>query len=63
MYKVTLSVSYIDLDFIFEDIQHAMNFVEDILTKYDRNSNEKRTVKVKIDLVVPGEEESEEGEQ
>lgn len=60
MYKVTLSVSYIDLEFIFEDIQDAMNFIEDILTKFNRDSTE-RTIRVNIDLVLP-EEDKEEGE-
>lgn len=60
MYKVTLSVSYIDLEFIFEDIQDAMNFIEDILTKFNRDSTE-RTIRVNIDLFLP-EEDNEEGE-
>jgi hypothetical protein len=60
MYKVTLSVSYIDLEFIFEDIQDAMNFIEDILTKFNRDSTE-RTIRVNIDLVL-AEEDKEEGE-
>ena len=55
MYKVTLSISYIDVDFIFEDLQKAVFFIEDLLTKVDRDSLEGRSMNVNIDLVVPKE--------
>lgn len=60
MYKVTLSISYIDVDFIFDDLQKAAYFIDDMLSRVDRDSLEDRKMTVSIALVEQDEKENKE---
>lgn len=55
MYKVTLNPSWRTLGFIFDDIQKAAFFVEDVLKHHDQ----KDSLEVSISLYVEETEESE----
>ena len=55
MYKVTLNSSWRTLGFIFDDIQKAAIFVEDVLKHHDQ----KEHLEVSISLYVEEIEESE----
>lgn len=55
MYKVTLNSSWRTLGFIFDDIQKAAIFVEDVLKHHDQ----KDSLEVSISLYVEETEESE----
>ena len=46
MYKVTLTVKYLELGFIFDDIANASLFVDDVLKRHDKK--DKLTVTISL---------------
>ena len=46
MYKVTLTVKYLELGFIFDDIANASLFVDDVLKHHDKK--DKLTVTISL---------------
>ena len=62
-YRVTISKSYVTMNFVFTDMEQAWIFVQTALTKYHKDADDdKRDRKLSVSISLVGDEDEEEEE-